>query len=181
VTSTNAAGSNSGGSTSGSSSTAASSGAADRSGGGSQAAVAGAIRLADGQVSIPVASVLLPAHLILTRVVLSPHTITRRGVRLALVLRVTDSRGYVVRGALLGLTAKPAHGIKGLAVRKTGKDGIVRFGLQTTALLPLKRGTVLTLIVSAHGAGNAAANGIAATRRLTVPIAPSRSTGRSSR
>jgi hypothetical protein len=62
------------------------------------AEVAGAIRLPSGAFSIPVSSVTAPARLGIDRLTISPKWIGVRGQLVRVVVRVTDSRGYRVRG-----------------------------------------------------------------------------------
>lgn len=131
--------------------------------------VAGVLRLSNGQISVPVSSVAAPARLVLTKVSLTPATIRTQRARFALVLRVRDSRGYLVRGADLQLTSKPLYALAGTSERRTGMTGLVRFTFETTTRVALKAHTAVTIVARAHGAGTAAV-----TRLVRVPVQPLR-------
>jgi hypothetical protein len=140
------------------------------------AVVAGVVRLANGQISVPVSSVAGHVRLVVTKVSLTPGTIRTKRARLALVLRVRDSRGYLVRGADLQLTSKPLFALAGTSERRTGMTGLVRFTFETTTRVALKAHTAVTIVARAHGAGTAAA-----TRLVRVPVQPRRTPARPSK
>ena len=133
------------------------------------AVVAGVIRLANGQVSVPISSVAAPARLVVTKVSLTPGAIRTKRARLALVLRVRDSRGYLVRGADVQLSSKPQYALAGTSERRTGVTGLVRFTFETTTRVALKAHATVTIVARARGTGSS----VAATRSLSVPIRPS--------
>ena len=134
---------------------------------------AGVIRLANGEASIPVSSVSGAARLVVTKVSLTPRTIRAKRAHLVLVLRVRDSRGYLVRGAVVRITSKPLSALAGTPGRKTGTTGLVRFVLVTTNRLVLKPHTAMTITARALGSGTAA-RVATATLAARVPIDPPR-------
>lgn len=157
--------------------TATESGVAGRNGsaeGGADAvaAIAGAIRLASGAVSIPVSSVRAPALLVIDRITASPRWIGARGQRFRIVARVSDSRGFRVRGASVGVGSAPGGRIKPVRVHTTSVDGTVTLQLTTSSRLPMRKGSKLVLVVRAYEAGTApgAAKGIR--RVISLPIRP---------
>ena len=138
------------------------------------AVVAGVVRLSNGQISVPVSSVAAPVHLVVTKVSLTPGAIRTTRARLALVLRVRDSRGYLVRGADVQLSSTPLYALAGTSERRTGMTGLARFVFETTSRVPLKPHTAVTILARARGTGAVAA----ATRRVSVPVRPSLGPGK---
>jgi hypothetical protein len=133
--------------------------------------IAGAIRLPSGAFSIPIAGVTAPARLGIDRLTISPKWIRARGQRLRVVVRVIDSRGYRVRGASVDARSNPARMIMRTAAGTTGKDGTVSLQLSTSARIPLRAGSKLTLVVRAYQAG-AASSSNATRRNVSIPIRP---------
>ncbi|HEY2935574.1 MAG TPA: hypothetical protein VGJ25_03190 [Gaiellaceae bacterium] len=160
--------SGSGGSTTRADSSTATAGSGVRS----PAAVEGAIVLTGGAVSIPVTSVQAPARLVIDWVSLSPTAIRAAGQPVRAAFRVSDSRGYVVRDAVLDVRSLPAGRIGTAVIRPTGVDGVVRFWLRPTKLLSIRRGTRLTILVRAYQPAGKPSGGIAALRIVSLPISP---------
>jgi hypothetical protein len=72
------------------------------------AAPAGAIRLSNGETSIPVTSVALPHRLVVTDVQFSPNPVRVRSTGpVTIRAKVKDTRGFVVRGALVFARSTP--------------------------------------------------------------------------
>jgi hypothetical protein len=133
-------------------------------GGSTQTGPAGQIRLADGKVSVPVTSVSLPQRLVISQVAFTPNPVRSRNPFTAR-FRVTDTRGFVVRGALVYLLGVPYSRIQTVAEQATGTDGFVTFTLTPTAGLPLKNGFYLVTFVRARKPGDSLLAGVS-TRRL---------------
>lgn len=138
------------------------------------AVVAGVIRLSNGQISVPVSSVAGRVRLVVSKVSLTPGAIRTTRARLALVLRVRDSRGYLVRGADVQVTSKPLFALAGTSERRTGMTGLVRFTFETTTRVALKAHTAVTIVARTRGTTASAA----ATRNLSVPVRPSPGPGK---
>jgi len=132
------------------------------------AVVAGVIRLANGQLSVPVSSVAGSVRLVVTKVSLTPGAIRTKRARVALVLRVRDTRGYLVRGADVQLSSKPQFALAGTSERRTGVTGLVRFTFETTSRVALKAHTAVTIVARAGGTGSLPA----VARSMSVPIHP---------
>jgi hypothetical protein len=90
---------------------------------------AGAIRLQGGLVSIPVLSVRAPHRLVVKRVTFSPRTMRSPRRAVAAVVQVRDSRGYVVRGAIVTLRSVRAASLRPLRPRTTNLRGLTTFRL----------------------------------------------------
>ena len=135
-------------------------------------AIVGAIHLASGAVSVPVSSVSAPAFLVLDRITASPTWIGARGQRFRIVARVSDSRGYRVRGASIGVGSAPGGRIKPVGVHKTGLDGTVTLQLTASSRLTLRKGSRLILVVSAYEASSAPGAAMSIRRAISLPIRP---------
>jgi hypothetical protein len=125
---------------------------------------AGQVKLADGKTSIPVTSVSAPQRLVVSEVAFTPSPIRSREPFQAR-FRVSDTRGFVVRGALVYMIGIPYNRIALVPEQETGTDGYVTFTVQPTAKLPLVRGGALVVFVRARKAGDNLLAGVS-TRRL---------------
>jgi hypothetical protein len=125
---------------------------------------AGQIKLADGKISIPVTSVSPPQRLIVSGVEFQPLVVRSRDPFTAR-FRVADTRGFVVRGALVYMLGLPYGRIANVPEQQTGTDGWVTFQVQPTAKLPLVNGGALVVFVRARKAGENLLAGVS-TRRL---------------
>jgi hypothetical protein len=125
---------------------------------------AGQIKLADGKVSIPVTSVSSPQRLIVSGVQFQPAVVRSRDP-FTTRFRVTDTRGFVVRGALVYMIGLPYGRIANVPEQATGTDGYVAFQVQPTARLPLVNGGALVVFVRARKPGENLLAGVS-TRRL---------------
>jgi hypothetical protein len=125
-------------------------------------APAGLLRLLDGRESVPASSVVFPDLLRLDRVRLrfaGPRTVVGS-------FHVSDTRGYVVRGALVSV--RPARAGETTTPRpvatSAGGDAALRF---TVSRAKLERGGALVLVVRATRRGDGAAS---VTARVRVAL-----------
>jgi hypothetical protein len=127
------------------------------------------VKLANGVTSIDASEVTLPARLILSkfRVQQSQPLHTRAPFRVTFT--VTDTRGYVVRNALVYLIGLPYNRIQTAPEQKTGQDGTATFTLTPTSLQPLKVGARLVIFGRARVEGDSLLAG-ASTRRLVEVV-----------
>ena len=127
------------------------------------------VKLANGVTSIDASEVALPARLILSkfRVQQSQPLHTRAPFRVTFT--VTDTRGYVVRNALVYLIGLPYNRIQTVPEQKTGQDGTATFTLTPTSLQPLKVGARLVIFGRARVEGDSLLAG-ASTRRLVEVV-----------
>lgn len=124
----------------------------------------GAQRLPDGKFSIPVSSVALPDRLVISQVQFSPPVVRSR-VPFQGRFRITDTRGYVVRDALVYVTGVPWSRILQPAEVKTGLDGWAQIQIQPTARLTLRNGYFIVMFIRARKEGDNILAGVS-TRRL---------------
>ena len=127
------------------------------------------VKLANGVTSIDASEVTLPARLILSkfRVQQTQPLHTRAPFRVTFT--VTDTRGYVVRNALVYLIGLPYNRIQTVPELKTGQDGTATFTLTPTSLQPLKVGARLVIFGRARVEGDSLLAG-ASTRRLVEVV-----------
>jgi hypothetical protein len=125
---------------------------------------AGQIKLADGKTSIPVTSVSSPQRLVVSEVRFSPNPVRSLNPFEAR-FRVSDTRGFVVRGALVYMIGIPYNRIAVVPEQATGEDGYVTFTAQPTARFPLVAGGALVVFVRARKPGENLLAGVS-TRRL---------------
>jgi hypothetical protein len=124
----------------------------------------GQIRLPSGKVSIPISSVALPHRLVIDQVRFSPNPVRSRNITITAQFRVADTRGFVVRGALVFvrsvplLTSTPPE-------QTTQQDGTVTFQITPRATFPLRNGVNVQFFIRARKAGESALAGVS-TRRL---------------
>ena len=130
---------------------------------------AGQVKLSDGKVSIPVSSVAPPQRLIVSEVSASPSVVRSRNP-FAVRFRVTDTRGFVVRGALVYMIGIPYNRIATVPEQETGTDGYVTFTAQPTARFPLVNGGALVVFVRARKAGDNLLAGISTRRLVQVQV-----------
>jgi hypothetical protein len=125
---------------------------------------AGATRLADGRYSIPATSVQLPQRLVISGVEFAPRVLTSRQSFTGR-FRVTDTRGYIVRDAVVLVTGVPLGWILQPQEAKTNVDGLLTVQLQPTTRLRLVRGGSMVMFIRARKDGDSLLAGIS-TRRL---------------
>jgi hypothetical protein len=132
----------------------------------------GQIRLPDGRISIPIESVSLPARLVIDQVVFSPNPVRSRSTTINVRVHVADTRGFVVRGALIFLRSTPLLTTVPPETA-TGTDGWVTLRTRPRApraglVFPLRRGVNVQFYVQARKAGERLLFGVTGTRLVQV-------------
>ena len=130
----------------------------------------GAVRLHAGEISIPVTSVALPEHLVATKVVFRPNPIPSRTSLLDLRVRVADTRGYVVRNALVEVRSIPQAGSTARELR-TARDGWVRFRMTLTADSRQGQGKRMRFSIRVRKQSDGPLPGISSQRIVQIPTA----------
>ncbi len=131
----------------------------------------GQIKLASGKTSIPISSVSLPARLIVDGVRFSPSLVASRGRPLAIRVHVSDTRGYVVRGALVFVRSTPLVTSTPLE-QTTDQAGYVTLTAVPKQTFPLKRGYHVQFFVRARKEGESLLAGVS--RRRLAQVATTR-------
>jgi hypothetical protein len=130
----------------------------------------GAIRLPSGEVSIPAASVPRDQRLVVSQVVFSPSPVTSASALITVRVRVKDTRGYVVREALVFVRSTPRVTTGGDRQVAT-TDGWVTYQLVPNANFPQPRsGFNIQYFVKAYRAGDPPLAGVAAYRLVQVRL-----------
>jgi hypothetical protein len=132
---------------------------------------AGAVRLSGGKVSIPVSSVALPARLLIDQVEFTPNPVRRRHSTLTLRVHVVDTRGYVVRDALVFTRSTPLL-TSAPGERRTARDGWVTLRMKPLAGFPHERGRNVQFWLRVRKQGDTELLGGVSNRRL-VQVATS--------
>jgi hypothetical protein len=130
----------------------------------------GATRLADGRYSIPVTSVKNPDRLVISGVEFVPSVLRSRQPYTGR-FRVTDTRGYVVRDAIVLVTGVPLGWITAPQEIKTNVDGLATIQLQPTTRLRLVRGGSMVMFIRARKEGDSLLAGISSRRLVRVRTA----------
>jgi hypothetical protein len=140
-----------------------------------EGAPAGAIQLPNGKTSIPIESVSLPNRLVIDEVTFSPNPVRSRTRPFTVRVHVSETRGFVVRGALVFVRSTPLL-TTAPPETATQLDGWVT--LQTTPrraqaglVFPLRRGLNVQFYVQARKAGERLLYGVTGTRLTQVHTA----------
>ena len=127
----------------------------------------GQIKLANGKTSIPVSSVVLPARLVVDGVRFSPARVATRNQPLAIRVHVSDSRGFVVRGALVFVRATPLV-TSTPPEQVTDQAGYVTLTAFPKRTFPIKRGYHVQFFVRTRKEGDSLLAGVSSRRLAQV-------------
>jgi hypothetical protein len=131
----------------------------------------GVINLPNGERSIPVTSVPNDQRLVVSDVVFSPTVVRSARDPITVRVRVKDTRGYIVRGALVFIRATPRV-TSGGDRQPTATDGWVTYQLVPNASFPKPRsGYNVQFFAKAYRTGDPPLGGVAAYRLVQVPTA----------
>jgi hypothetical protein len=133
---------------------------------------AGSFKLPTGETSIPVTSVAPPARLVISQVQFSPARIHSRSEPLVGRFRVTDTRGYVVRDALVYAVGIPFNRVSVPAEAATDSTGWATITYQVLPGMPIQRGYRLTFFVRARKGGDNILAGVSSRRLVSVGVSP---------
>ena len=131
-------------------------------------APSGLISLGGGRYSVSAAAVNPPQRLIVSGVSFTPSRLTSRAAITAR-FRVTDTRGYAVRDALVYLVGLPYGWISPAAEVATDTAGYATIVVHPTSALPLRRGA-LVMFVRARKQGDNLLAGVSTRRLVQVLI-----------
>lgn len=131
---------------------------------------AGQIKLANGRTSIPVSSVSLPARLIIDGVRFTPSLVVSRRQPVSVRVHVSDTRGFVVRDALVFVRATPLV-TSTPPEQATDQAGYVTLTAFPRATFPLKRGYHVQFFVRTRKEGDSLLAGVSSRRLVQVATA----------
>jgi hypothetical protein len=127
------------------------------------------IKLPNGKTSVDASDVKGSARLILSGFKVQQHQPLTTRAPFNVTFTVTDTRGYVVRNALVYVIGLPYNRILTAPEQRTAQDGTVTFHLTPTKLQPLKVGARLVIFGRARVDGDSLLAG-ASTRRLVEVV-----------
>jgi hypothetical protein len=130
----------------------------------------GAIRLPSGLTSVPASSVTLPNRLVISGVSFDPPVLRSRKPFTGR-FRVTDTRGFVVRDALVYVLGVPYSRIGQAAEQATNMEGFAQMQLAPTARLALRNGYYVVMFVRARKQGENLLAGVSTRRLVQVRVA----------
>ena len=130
----------------------------------------GAIRLPSGGVSIPPSSVPNDQRLIVSQVVFSPNPVSSRRGPVTVRVRVTDTRGYLVRDVAVFVRSTPR--VTSGSRLLTATDGWMTAQLVPLQSFPLRKQGHVQFFIKAYRSGDPALGGVAGYRLVQVRTAP---------
>ena len=131
----------------------------------------GAIRLPNGEVSIPATSVPSTTRLVVAVVQFSPNPVRSKTQPMTVRVRVKDTRGFVIRDALVFVRSTPRVTAGGDRQAST-VDGWVTYQLAPNGNFPKPRnGYNVQFFVKAYRRSDPPLGGIAGYRLVQVPLA----------
>jgi hypothetical protein len=128
---------------------------------------AGAIKTTQGATSIPASSVGLPERLIIDKV--TPAAVHGRRAFVERV-HVVDTRGFLVRDALVQVVGLPYSWTRGTPEVRTDMNGWATLTVSPTQNMPVGRGTKLVMFVRARVEGQSLLAGSSTRRLVQVSI-----------
>jgi len=129
----------------------------------------GAIRLPGGRISIPVTSVPSDQRLVVSQVGFSPNPVASRRGAITVRVLVKDTRGYVVRDALVFVRSTPR--VTSGSRQVTATDGLMTARLVPLRTFPLRKQGHVQFFVKAYRSGDPPLAGVAAYRLVQVRTA----------
>ena len=122
--------------------------------------------------AVPVTSVSLPDRLVVSGVSFSPTTIRDRTTTVTLRVRVNDTRGRLIQGALVLATGVPFGRVTATPETTTDAQGIATMTFRPTARLPLVRGGSMVFFLRARKPGDSVLAGVSSRRLVQVRVVP---------
>lgn len=128
----------------------------------------GAIKLPNGETSIPVANVNAPERLVIAQTRFTPNPLRSRGQLITARFKIQDTRGFVVRGALVfaiplpyGWTTQPPEVV-------TTTEGWASVTMRATSKLP-RRGAIV-VFARARKPGDNVLTGVSSRRLVQMLV-----------
>lgn len=122
--------------------------------------------------AVPVSSVSLPDRLVITSVSFTPTAIRNRIDPITLRVRISDTRGRLVQGALVLASVVPFGRVTESPEVATDATGIATIVVRPTARMPLVRGGSVVFFLRARKAGDDVLAGVSSRRLVQVRIIP---------
>jgi hypothetical protein len=136
-------------------------------------AVVSELRPTEEKPSLAATKVLAPHRLTFGELTTRPSRLVRRGP-VTVTLRVFDSRGFQISGALVTAIVLPRSALIPPAEATSGEDGTVSLTFAPGSKLNLKKRGAVTLVVTARRPGDRPTSPRAAVERLRLAIVPAK-------
>ena len=120
--------------------------------------------------SIAAAKVVAPHRLVVDQVVAKPAKLSRPG-KVTVTLRVSDSRGFRISGALVTAVVLPRTALVAPTEATTDENGLVTLTFERGTKLYVKKPRPITLVVTARRPGDRPSSPRAAVVRVKVAVA----------
>lgn len=125
-----------------------------------------------GGTAVSIANVSLPDRLVITGVSTTPSAIPNRTTQITMRVRVSDTRGRLVSGALVYATGIPFGRVTNMPETTTDANGVATLRFRATARLPIVRNTAVQFFLRARKAGENPLAGVSTRRLVQVRIVP---------
>ncbi|MDQ3067650.1 MAG: hypothetical protein M3R12_10950 [Actinomycetota bacterium] len=122
--------------------------------------------------AVPVTSVSLPDRLVISAVSFSPTAIRNRNDTVTLNVRVNDTRGRLVSGALVLASGVPFGRITNMPETATNSNGIATLTFRPTARLAIQGNTAVQIFLRARKPGDNVLAGVSSRRLVQIRIVP---------
>jgi hypothetical protein len=119
--------------------------------------------------SLAATKVLAPHRLVVGEILARPKKLSRPG-KVTITLRVTDSRGFRISGALVTAAVVPRTALVAPAEATTDDDGLVTLVFERGTKLYVKKPRPITLVLTARRPGDRATSPRAAVVRVKVAV-----------
>jgi hypothetical protein len=136
-------------------------------------AVVSELRPTEEKPSLAAAKVLAPHRLTFAELTTRPSRLSRR-TPVTVTLRVFDSRGFQISGALVTAVVLPRNALNAPVEATSGVDGSVSLTFTPGPTLNLKKRGAVTLVVTARRPGDRPTSPRAAVERLRIAIVPAK-------
>jgi hypothetical protein len=127
---------------------------------------------AGGGTTVSIANVALPTRLVITAISTTPTTIPNRRTTMTMRVRVNDTSGRLVQGALVYASGVPFGRVTNMPEVATDANGIATLRFRATARLPILRNTAVQFFLRARKPGENPLAGVSTRRLVQVRIVP---------
>jgi hypothetical protein len=125
-----------------------------------------------GGTTVSIANVALPTRLVITAVSTTPTTIPNRRTTMTMRVRVNDTGGRLVQGALVYASGIPFGRVTAMPEVATDANGIATLRFRATARLPIVRNTAVQFFLRARKPGENPLAGVSTRRLVQVRVVP---------
>ena len=133
-------------------------------------AVVSELKPTEEKPSLAAAKVLAPHRLVVGEVLARPKKLSRPG-KVTVTLRVSDSRGFRISGALVTAAVLPGTALVAPGEATTDEQGLVTLVFERGTKLYVKKPRPITLVLTARRPGDRATSPRAAVVRVQVAVA----------